>query len=142
MATTKIEQEFRKQTNKMSKQTITGAVDSLSYVFDQLSKKYKQLSSDKQDAYKQIAEFLDKVQKVKTTMNEINKIDFTSMANEQIKRQQQYAEKIQQIQESMSMLNMDIVALSQNSLYDEDTRRMLDTLKVSVINQSLLDQLM
>lgn len=75
-------------------------------------------------------------------MNEINKIDFTSMANEQIKRQQQYAEKIQQIQESMSMLNMDIVSLSQNSLYDEDTRRMLDTLKVSVINQSLLDQLM
>lgn len=142
MATTKIEQEFRKQTNKMSKQTITGAVDSLSYVFDQLSKKYKQLSSDKQDAYKQIAEFLDKVQKVKTTMNEINKIDFTSMANEQIKRQQQYAEKIQQMQESISMLNMDIVSLSQNSLYDEDTRRMLDTLKVSVINQSLLDQLM
>lgn len=142
MATTKIEQEFRKQTNKMSKQTITGAVDSLSYVFDQLSKKYKQLSSDKQDAYKQIAEFLDKVQKVKTTMNEINKIDFNSITQEQIKRQQQYAEKIQQIQESMSMLNMDIVSLSQNSLYDEDTRRMLDTLKVSVINQSLLDQLM
>ena len=142
MTTTKIEQEFRNKTNEISKQTITNAIDGVSYVFNQLTQRYKSMSSEKQGTYQKLAEFLDKLQKVKSSLNEINKIDFTSFAQEQVNKQRQYSDKIQQIQEAISMLNMDIVSLSQNSLYDEKTRQILESLTIPVLNQTMVEQIM
>jgi len=142
METSRIETEFRKQTNQISRETISNAISDVSYVFDQLKAKYQSLSKDKQEAYHKLAEFLDKLKKTKRSMQELKRIDFLQLTQSEQKKQREYNDRLQQLQEVISILNIDLISFSQSPLYDEETKRILDTLTIKVLNQENVEALM